>query len=214
MEMVIRYSVILFALVMSFIQYKSMSRIDDFPERETRFEQCYIKIQPMFLMIVALYLAIKNVSYITAWKYICILAILWTIAFVDKKRHIIPNEYLAEGLGIRVVFLFLEIFTMQFDAFPSLLADLIGCAVILAFSLLIRVLSRKGLGMGDVKLFAIMPLFLGTLTAMEAMLYSLIVSFFQACYYLISKKKGKKDVMPFGPAILCGTFLAIIIAGI
>ena len=42
-----------------------------------------------------------------------------------------------------------------------------------------------------------------------AMFLSLIVSFFAAIFFLITKKKSKKDEMAFGPALAIGTFLAI-----
>ena len=63
------------------------------------------------------------------------------------------------------------------------------------------------------KLFIVMGLLLGVRGIWGAMFLSLIVSFFAAIFFLITKKKSKKDEMAFGPALAIGTFLAIFLTG-
>ena len=117
-------------------------------------------------------------------------------------------------LGLRGIIFLIEILQNPMDAAAQMIAELIGCGVLLAFSLLIRILSRKGLGMGDVKLFSILPLFLGALGGMRAVIYSMLIIFVQAVFCLITKRKGKKDVLPFAPAIAGGTWIIVILSGV
>lgn len=102
---------------------------------------------------------------------------------------------------MRGIILIPELCISPMDAVAQFLSELIGCGILLAFCLLVRIVSRKGLGMGDVKLFSILPLFLGALGGMRAMMYSMVIIFVQACFCLITKRKGKKDVLPFAPSI-------------
>ena len=45
------------------------------------------------------------------------------------------------------------------------------------------------------------------------LIFSFIISFFVAIYSLISRKKTKKDAIPFGPSLLIGTYLSIFLCG-
>jgi leader peptidase (prepilin peptidase)/N-methyltransferase len=46
-----------------------------------------------------------------------------------------------------------------------------------------------------------------------AMLNSLLITFIVAVYLMISKKKTKKDVIPFAPFLAIGTCISIILTG-
>jgi len=46
-----------------------------------------------------------------------------------------------------------------------------------------------------------------------AVFLALIISFVIAIVVLVTKKKTRKDVIPFGPAIVAGTYLAILVLG-
>lgn len=209
MDLFFQYSVIPIAIILGVIQSKRLMTIDEFPVPQKKIEEYYLRGLPVFLILLAILISAKGVETITGWQYISILLIMGVTAYVDYRMNIIPNEYLVFGIILRGICFVVEILVIGYDAFPQMLADLIGLIIILVLALIIRVLSRKGLGMGDIKLFAIMPLFLGVLPALNAMLYSLIISFFQACYFLITKKKGKNDFIPFGPAIFLGTLAEI-----
>ena len=73
---------------------------------------------------------------------------------------------------------------------------------------------RNSIGMGDVKLFALMGLYQGLWGAFNAVFFSFVVSFVAAVALLATRKKNRKDVIPFGPSVLLGTILAVSLSGI
>jgi prepilin signal peptidase PulO-like enzyme (type II secretory pathway) len=72
---------------------------------------------------------------------------------------------------------------------------------------------RNSIGFGDMKLFLVMGLLLGTRGIWGAVFLSLIVIFFISVFALITKRKSRKDLIPFGPALVIGTYLAVYLTG-
>ena len=72
---------------------------------------------------------------------------------------------------------------------------------------------KNGIGFGDMKLFIVMGLMLGLDGIWGAVFLALIVSFLIAAFALITKKKTRKDAIPFGPALVIGTYLSICLSG-
>ena len=67
--------------------------------------------------------------------------------------------------------------------------------------------------MGDTKLFTEIALFTELYYMVPVLVFSLFLSFAEALILLLTKKKSRKDTIPFGPCILCGTILAMILSG-
>ena len=93
------------------------------------------------------------------------------------------------------------------------LASCLFAAALLLASLLCILVVKNGIGFGDMKLFVVMGLLLGLDGIWGAIFMALIVSFFIALYVLITKKKTRKDAIPFGPALVIGTYLSICLSG-
>lgn len=148
-----RYSTLLIAIGMSLVIYYTLKKWTGLPNVESEKSKWYFRIMPIALLGIALYLSVRcmDMPYIAMWKRICILGILWGIAYVDQKENIIPNQYLLLCLGLRGIIFLIEILQNPMDAAAQMIAELIGCGVLLAFSLLIRILSRKGTWYGGCK---------------------------------------------------------------
>lgn len=151
------------------------------------------------------------VPYFMMEKRIIILFLLFGIAIVDVKCYVILPQFLWMGLGIRVFFLFLEGFHDVYGAFSQIVSEAAGSGLILVVSLLVYFFSGKGIGMGDVKLFSFLSLFLGFKDSVRAIFYALLFLLTSTCLCLVTKKKTKKDVLPFAPALLGGTCLLFLI---
>lgn len=216
MKEIVRYSTLLIVILVSVVIYYTLKKWKTVPKIESKKAEWYFKLMPVVLLAAGLYLILMpaQLSVLAMWKRICILAILWPVAYIDLKEHLIPNVYLILALVMRGIILIPELCISPMDAVAQFLSELIGCGILLAFCLLVRIVSRKGLGMGDVKLFSILPLFLGALGGMRAMMYSMVIIFVQACFCLITKRKGKKDVLPFAPSIAGGVWIIVILSGI
>lgn len=144
-------------------------------------------------------------------RYLLLLAVLYPIARKDAREKIIPNRWLAYILVCRII-----LFAAEIVCFPDLWLEnvtfiLFGGAISGAVFLVAYVISRHAIGMGDVKLFAVIGLCLGFRTTYLVMIMSLILSAFYGVGMVLRKKKSMKDEIAFGPFIAVGTFIILFI---
>lgn len=145
-------------------------------------------------------------------RYLMLLAILYPIARVDAREKRIPNRWLFYLLLCRGVLFLAEMFF-----FPALRAENVkfiffGGMVCGAVFYVAYVLSRHAIGMGDVKLVAVIGMYLGVGTSYLVMVVSLVFSAFYGVFQVLRKKKGMKDEIAFGPFLAMGT-LAVLLIG-
>lgn len=131
------------------------------------------------------------------------------VSVIDRREMIIPNRLLLQmlaywGLVMGMYMLRLRAFdlTMLTDA---LLGGLIG-----ASPLLVRLFSRGGIGMGDIKLFALVGLYVGKEDILRAMFLSLVIALFVMLGRKLRKTLEKKQEISFGPYVAIGTMLMLI----
>lgn len=75
--------------------------------------------------------------------------------------------------------------------------------------MVVYIVSRKGLGLGDVKFIAVAGLYIGFANIIGAMLYGSIFAGLTALVLLLLKKIGRKDAMPLIPFLYIGILLTI-----
>ena len=129
--------------------------------------------------------------------FACALIVLFAI---DLEHQLLPNVITLPGIVIGLAF--------SFFTEPGWLASLIGIAVgggILwgMAEAYYRVRHEEGLGMGDVKMLAMVGAFLGwQLTLLTLMLASFSGTFI-GLFFIVTRRGGMKYALPFG------TFLAL-----
>ncbi|MDX9872551.1 MAG: prepilin peptidase [Clostridia bacterium] len=127
-------------------------------------------------------------------------SVLFYISLVDLKYYLIPN-------GMVVLFLFLGVIHHFLSGDSPLGSRLLGLAAALALSLLIGLLSRGGLGGGDIKLLGAMGFWAG----LPDIFYVFIVSFFLGgLVSLLGLALGRikrRDAIAFGPYLAVGFML-------
>ncbi|WP_409301955.1 prepilin peptidase [Peribacillus sp. SCS-155] len=132
---------------------------------------------------------------------LALVSLLMIIFVTDIKYMLIPDKIL---LFFAVVFLFLRIFYPLAPWWDSLL----GAAVGFGLLLLIAIVSRGGMGGGDIKLFAVLGLVLGTKHVLLGFMFSTFYgAIFGVAGMLLGKVK-KKNPIPFGPFIVFGALTA------
>lgn len=146
-------------------------------------------------------------------KHIIVLALLCPICLIDYREKRIPNFLIIIGLCARVAILLVEMLVSFAEIKHIIISDLLATLIIAGFTLLFIFISRGGIGAGDFKLFIVMALLLGQPGIYYALFFSFFVSFIVAIFLLITKKKGRKDSIAFGPMVLCGTVLSMIVSG-
>lgn len=213
MKVIIKYGVLFSVAIMSYLLSLFGKKNYRFPEAETDIEKIYLKAAPVVSLFMAAYMIffIEEMALLQIWKYMIIFSLLWMIAFVDYKCQLILNEYILMGIGIRGLLWIIEVVLSPQNSFYEILAEIIGSFCLLMFGVILRFLSRKGFGMGDIKLLALLPFFLGTLYAFRVVLYSMVIIFIQACFCLVTNRKGRKDILPFAPAVLGGTVVLFLV---
>jgi leader peptidase (prepilin peptidase)/N-methyltransferase len=145
--------------------------------------------------------------------YFCLLLV---IAVIDLEHQLILNRLVYPAAVIAAVFTFMfhrldfNVMPAKLNMFPNIPQAAIGCAIGLVLFLLIAILSRGGMGLGDVKMAALMGIMLGFPSVLVAIFLAIIAGGIMAIVLLATRKKGRKQAIPFGPFLALGTMLALI----
>ena len=165
------------------------------------------------VMLAVLFNALYDVSLLKELRLLTLVGILAPAAAIDYKTQRIPNRLLIAAAAIRGVLFAAEFVVYGADALEILKDAAAGAAAIGGFFLIMSLLFKNSVGMGDVKLFAVIGLYQGLWGGINSVFFSLCASFAAAILLLITKKKGRKDYMPFAPAIFAGTVAAMAMSG-
>ena len=135
-------------------------------------------------------------------KYACLSSILICAAFIDMDARIIPDKLNLFALATGLVFLAVSREIGPLDGLYGLLAG--G-----GFLLLLAIVSRGGMGGGDIKLFAVIGLYLGFPKVGVAMFISFLIAGILGIILIASGIKSRKEYIPLGPFISIGAFFVI-----
>lgn len=152
-------------------------------------------------------------DFLFSLKRLCLIAIIWPTAYVDYRTYRIPNSFIGAGLTMRLLIFMAEWLRCGNQAWYILFPELIASGAVFLAMMLCNLAVKNAIGYGDMKLFILMGLMLGSEGIWGAVLMSLIIEFIMAAFLLLTKKKGKKDVIPFGPAIVAGTYISVFLTG-
>ena len=131
------------------------------------------------------------------------------VAVIDHREMIIPNRLLLWMLTYWGLAMALQIWQMGYPN-PNVLLDFIMGGLIGASPLLVRLVLKGGIGMGDIKLFAIVGLYVGKQDILRAMFLSLVIALFVLLGRKLRKKLEKKQEVSFGPFVAAGTMLMVV----
>lgn len=165
-------------------------------------------------MITVLNLVYEDNSWIANVKLITLIMILFPCAWNDYETHLVSNKILLAGLLLRILYMIPELVVYQGKFFGILADDFIGALVIGIFLIICTFAVKSGIGMGDIKLLMLMAFFQGSNGIIGALFFSLWIAFFASIALLIRRKKRRKDVIPFVPFILIGTYISVMLTGI
>ena len=125
-------------------------------------------------------------------------------ATVDFFRKRIPNLCSLVLVGGFVVCTVLDYILSPENALWVLISSLLGGIGLLGGLSLCRLISRGGIGIGDIKLVSASGLVLGLYSGFAALLIAQIAAVVAALLLLATKRAGWKDSMPFGPLFWLG----------
>ena len=187
--------------------------LDILPISKKRIIYCILMVVGNVGLAAALEIIYIDHSLLFHLKRLCLISVIWPIAFIDYKSCRIPNKLILLGLVYRGIILIGELFMERESLLQTIASEGIAVAGMLILSVLCMLLMKGSLGMGDVKLFLLMGLCQGLSGIIGSVFLSLIVSFIVAVFLLITRKKSRKDAIPFGPSVLIGTYISVFLLG-
>jgi prepilin signal peptidase PulO-like enzyme (type II secretory pathway) len=146
------------------------------------------------------------------WKicrYLILVMALFQIAWIDQRSKRIPNKILKILLAVRVMILLPEWLAVPELGMAILISSVFGALIGGGIFLLAHFISKGGVGMGDVKLFAVIGFYVGNGSIMAAAFLSVMAGAVYSITMLLFKKIKLKEEIPFAPFIFVGTILTM-----
>jgi len=143
--------------------------------------------------------------------FLVLTAFLVALSGIDLDTFLLPKKLVWPALLAGIVLLG-GAAVVESDT-RGIIEGAAGSAIAFGILFLIHFISPKGMGFGDVRLAAVLGLYLGYLE-LPLVGVGLFLSFLVASVVgiglMVLKRRGRKDRVPFGPFLAVGTGLAIV----
>ena len=136
-------------------------------------------------------------------KALILIAFFIVITFIDYDHQLILDKVLLwlSGAGVAI-----NLWTGSVEPLNMLMASLLGGGLLL----IIALVSRGGMGGGDIKFAAALGLCFGWQYLLLTLLLSFIIGGMGGVLLIVGKMKSRKDFIPFGPFIALGAFFSLL----
>lgn len=131
---------------------------------------------------------------------ILLMSMLVIVLISDIHYMLIPDRILLFFLPLFIILRFVH----RLDPWWSSIA---GAAAALALIAAIILVSRGGMGAGDMKLFAVLGIVLGIKLVVFAFFLACMIGAICGIFLLLFKRIDRKQPMPFGPYIVLATIM-------
>ena len=138
-------------------------------------------------------------------SYGVLAVLLGLVSFWDIKKRIIPNKYVLSIFCLKIIFLVSCFFEDRGYFKQQLVLSITGLFISGFFTLMCRLFSKEGIGIGDIKLLWVLGFFLGTEMFLFSLVITSVISFITALIFVFIKKSGGKERLPFAQFISLGT---------
>ena len=148
-------------------------------------------------------------QHVVIWELLVIFGV--PLAIIDLKLHRLP-DILTGSLFLLVASVEL-IHAVAYQDYARLFPSLLGATLFSAFYLAIMIISRGGMGMGDVKLSASLGLisgYCGLHTALISCFAAFGLGSVVGIVLMVFGKAGSKTAIPFGPFMIVGQALSLL----
>ena len=163
---------------------------------------------PLVESLTALMFAAAWWYYGPSWLFVsrilfgCALIVLFAI---DLEHHLLPNLITLPGIIVG--------FALSFVSGPgwvdSLVGILVGAGILYAIAeIYYRVRREEGLGMGDVKMLAMIGAFVGWKLTLVTLMMASFAGSMIGLAFIVTRRGGMKYALPFGTFLALGAGLA------
>ena len=134
---------------------------------------------------------------------IVLLALVLAAACFDAKKGIIPNKLVLAGFAFLAILMLIE------PSWPQALHRFYGFLAGGGSVLLIILMTRGGMGAGDLKLMALIGAFVGARLALSVLLLAVVLAGIYAAVLLALKQTTLKSKLAFAPYIAAALFAVV-----
>jgi len=139
--------------------------------------------------------------------YFCLLAV---ILVIDLERGVILNKVVYPAAAIALIIAALTSITDVSTSNPGIVKALIGGGLGLGLMLLVALVSRGGIGWGDVKMAGLVGLITGFPLVLVSLLLAVVAGGIIATALLLLKLKRRKQAIAFGPFLSVGAMVTLL----
>ena len=173
-----------------------------------RCRYCSVSISVQYLLVEL----INGAGYtVIAWKlglnadsafYALLFSSLLVISVIDLYHQIIPDVITIPGI---IIGLIASAFILPSGIKGAIFGTLLGGGIFFV----IAVVSRGGMGGGDIKLIAMIGSFLGLTDVLLTIILSSFIGSVVGVFMVIAFGKGRKYKIPFGPFLSIGGIISL-----
>ncbi|WP_091546947.1 prepilin peptidase [Modestobacter sp. DSM 44400] len=163
------------------------------------------------LLLALVALGLGPVPELPAFLVFAVVAVLLTV--VDLRHRLLPDRVVLPSLALGVVLL--SAAAAGTGGWGDLARAILGAGVLFVVFLALALASPGGLGMGDVKLAALLGLHLGWLgwgAVLAGAVAGFVVQAVVALVLLAARRVRRDTELPFGPAMLVGAAVVMALA--
>jgi leader peptidase (prepilin peptidase)/N-methyltransferase len=146
--------------------------------------------------------------------FLTLTAVSIALALIDLDTRRLPNVIVLPALLAGI--LLLGVAALLRGDLPALIGAGVGGAGLFAFYFALAVIKPGGMGFGDVKLAAVLGLYLGFLGWGNLLVGAFAAFIFGGVFglvLLIARRAGRKSAIPFGPWMILGAWLGVFAGG-
>ena len=144
-------------------------------------------------------------------RYFVVLWGMFVISWIDSKEKRIPNKILIWMLIIRAAILCVE-GVLYKEYWMSIAISAIGGFLIAGgMFLFCYIITKGGIGAGDVKLFSVLGLYTGSGAIFSVIFLTVLFAAVYNSINLLRKKTDLKQEIPFAPFIFWGSVVAMLL---
>jgi leader peptidase (prepilin peptidase)/N-methyltransferase len=133
------------------------------------------------------------------------------LTFVDLEHSLILNKVVLPALPVALALFPFSPLGQGWGIGEAYLRSLGGAGVGFAIMLAIYIASRGGTGAGDVKLAALLGAILGFPQILAGLPVGFVLGGALGILVLLLRIKGRKETIPFGPALVIGSALVLLL---
>ena len=159
----------------------------------------------------AMYLILKlrTDDVLTICRALALIGFGFTAAYIDLRMRKVPNRLVLALLVIWLALTAVHIIIAIEPALSVLVQSLIAGAAAGGFFLFIYMVSRKGIGGGDVKLFAVIGLYMTFTKVMQILFFCSLLTVLVSAVLLITKRATMKSAIPLVPFLYIGMLIVL-----